>query len=133
MTLTALKYGETTLPDDWIFKDGAPEVKRPIFESPRETIARLGAAHDSLDGIVLTHTHRDHADGLCHFGNCPIYVHSSEAENVRTYLRLEDSDESRVVEFDSELELSEGFTVQHIGVHSVGSSVVLLRHEGVGP
>lgn len=157
MTLTAIKYGETTLPESWVFSGGDPEKKLPIallyflirangrnilidagcddmpgFETPlfMESYLALkfaGLEPEEITDIIVTHAHHDHIDGVRHFPNADIYIQREEAELGKGYL----PQDGRVKVFDDRCSFDispDKLAVKKIGGHSPGSSVVMLRH-----
>jgi glyoxylase-like metal-dependent hydrolase (beta-lactamase superfamily II) len=152
MKLTALRYGSTTLGENWIFNDGDPKRKyriallfflievdekkylvdvgcdtMPGFDliehtSPINVLNSIEIDGAEIDGVILSHTHHDHVDGIRYYKNATIYVHESEKDVVE---RL--APKNKVTSFSSEYKIADNVTIKHIGGHSKGSSVVEIK------
>ena len=68
----------TILVDTGFGARAAAERNRPLDFDPVEGLARLGIAPESLDDIVLTHLHYDHAGNLDRFPNARFHVQDAE-------------------------------------------------------
>lgn len=51
---------------------------RPISIDPREALKPLGITPESVDKIIVTHLHYDHAGGLALFPNAQLYLQEKE-------------------------------------------------------
>ncbi|MBE5732752.1 MAG: MBL fold metallo-hydrolase [Clostridiales bacterium] len=152
MKLTALRYGTTHLGENWIFIDGDPKKKyrisllfflleidekkylvdvgcdtMPGFDlvehtSPINVLSLLKIKGADIDGVILSHTHHDHVDGIRYYENATIYVHESEKEIVRKL-----APNNNITTFSSEFKIAENVVIKHIGGHSAGSSVVEIK------
>ncbi|MBO5224006.1 MAG: MBL fold metallo-hydrolase [Clostridia bacterium] len=151
MKLTAIRYGTTLLNEDWIFTDGNPDKKyriallfflleingkkyladvgcdtMPGFEliehtSPIKLLNGLGINGADVDGVILSHTHHDHIDGIRYYPNATVYVHEREADNVKKL-----APDNKIITFSKEYKLADNVVIKHIGGHSAGSCVVEL-------
>ncbi len=152
MKLTALRYGTTMLGENWIFTDGNPQKKyrtsllffllevnekkylidvgcdtMPGFElvehtSPINVLSALKISGEDIDGVILSHTHHDHVDGIRYYKNARVYVHESEKDVVEKLAPNND-----IITFSSEYKIAENVVIKHIGGHSRGSSVVEIK------
>lgn len=154
MKLTALRYGTTLLGENWIFTDGDPQKKyrisllfflieangkkyladvgcdtMPGFEllehtSPINVLNSIGIDGAEIDGVILSHTHHDHVDGIRYYENATIYVHKSEQDVVKKL-----APNNKIIAVDEEYKLTDNITMKHIGGHSVGSCVTEIKTE----
>ncbi len=151
-TLTALRYADSWLSENQIFRGGDPEVMHPItfilylietegrrilmdpgcdtmpgfdmrnFILPVEMLKTVGLTPAEITDVVITHAHHDHIDAVRHFPDSRIHIQAAEYESGRGYI----PDGFRVETFEEAVELAPGIRVQKIGGHSPGSSVVIL-------
>lgn len=56
------------------------------FETPAQTLAKIGLAPEDVDAILLTHLHFDHVGNIDAFPNATIYVQSGEYEGWQRVL-----------------------------------------------
>ena len=56
------------------------------FETPVQTLAKLGLAPDDVDAILMTHLHFDHAGNIDAFPQATIYLQRSEYEGWKRVL-----------------------------------------------
>jgi len=71
--------GETVVVDTGADPDLTQRRKRsPLFEDPAEVLARLGVDAASVEHVVLTHLHWDHAGGVALFPRATFYVQEAE-------------------------------------------------------
>ena len=152
MKLTALRYGTTLLGENCIFTDGDPQKKyrisllfflieedgkkylvdvgcdtMPGFEliehtSPANVLSLLKINGADIDGVILSHTHHDHVDGIRYYQNATIYVHESEKDEV-----VKRAPNNDITTFSSEYKIADNVVIKHIGGHSKGSSVVEIK------
>ena len=155
--LYAVKYGESDLSGDRMLSGGDPEIRCPIdfliyllrvdshwilidagclsmpgwemrqFCPPTEVLDRLGIRAEEIDGVILTHAHRDHAEALSLFPNATVYVQQDVlARDGGRYIPRN----MRTVTFEEELWITDSIRAVRIGGHAAGSSVVELYREG---
>lgn len=51
---------------------------RPIEQAPDRMLAAMGVAPDSIDTVILTHLHYDHAGSLARFARADLWVQEAE-------------------------------------------------------
>lgn len=151
MELYVIKYGETTLPESWVFTGGNKEKILPItfsvflikqenrlilvdagcddmpgwdmkyFCKPTEVLERMGIAPEDITDVVLTHSHYDHFAAIGHYKFARIYVNSAEYTDE---LKARIPHTASVTLCGDETEIAQNVVLRCIGGHSVGSSVV---------
>ena len=119
---------------------------RPIAIDPREALKPLGISAESIDEIIVTHLHYDHAGGLHLFPNAKLHLQAAEmayatgpcmchgtlnapftADHICEAVKRLYS--GRVIFHEGEAEVAEGVTVHHIGGHSRGLQAVRVLTE----
>lgn len=153
MELYAIKYAETTLPENCIFLGGDSSKLLPIsfsifliktdnrlilvdvgcddmpgwdmrnFVRPSDVLKNMGIDTSDITDVVLTHSHYDHCAAIGHYNSARIYVNSAEYTQD---LRQRIPKDAEVFVCDEETEIAEGVVLRCIGGHSEGSSVVEL-------
>lgn len=132
---------EVYLVDTGFSVSAAAERKRTLLISPAKALTQLGIDASTLEHVILTHLHYDHAGTLEDFpaatfhvqdaepayatGRCMCHAvlrHPYDVEDVVTFVRKVYSD--RVVFHDGTSELSPGLTLHLVGGHSKGLQVV---------
>ncbi len=157
-SVKALKYGESTLPESWVFPGGDVEKKLPIsftvylietenrrilidagcdtmpgfdmkhFVSPVEILKREGLSPLDITDVIATHAHHDHIEAVKHFNAATVHIQALEYESSQKKHRYI-PDGFSVNIFEDEFELG-GVTVKRISGHSKGSCVVEFEHGG---
>ena len=134
----------TILVDTGFDKDEATRRNRPIFENPVSLLADFGIPAETIDTVVVTHMHYDHAGSLGDFRHAKLYVQPSELEYVtgpcmcHDLLRFPFSGDHICevirslylgnVEFcDGSREIVPGVEVHLIGGHTRGQQCVRVR------
>lgn len=145
-----IKYGDTTIPENWIFKGGKEEVKVPIilsffliitenrkilvdtgsdtmdgfelknFVKPVTALENSGFSPDSITDVIITHSHHDHIGCVGYYKNARVFIQEEEYESGKKYV----SDNPQVTLFDDEITVCDEVRVVKIGGHTNGSSVV---------
>ncbi|MEL6915760.1 MAG: N-acyl homoserine lactonase family protein [Pseudomonadota bacterium] len=119
---------------------------RPIAIDPREALRPLGIAAETVDEVIVTHLHYDHAGGLHLFPNATLHLQAAEmayatgpcmchgvlrapftADHVCEAVRRLYS--GRVIFHEGAGEIAEGVTVHRIGGHSRGLQAVRVLTE----
>jgi N-acyl homoserine lactone hydrolase len=105
-------------------------------ETPPEALERLHIDPKTVDGLVLSHLHWDHAGGLDIFPTCPIFVHRLELHTAIAPLPIqarayewEGPEEHvprwikhrhRMTVLDREIKLAPGLRILHLPGHTPG-------------
>ena len=125
----------------------APEAARrgrPILSDPREALAPLGIRAETVDQVIVTHLHYDHAGGLHLFPNARLHLQAAEMAFAtgpcmcHDTLRMPFSGDhvceavrrlysGRVVFHEGDGQVADGVTVHCIGGHSRGLQCVRVR------
>lgn len=114
--VTALKYGETVLPEHMVFAGGDPKEIYPIslivylvedggrkilidagcetmpgfavthFVKPADVLGRYGVGAEEITDIMITHAHHDHIQCVKDFPRARIYIQREELEAGRAYI-----------------------------------------------
>ena len=151
-----IRYGDTTLPESWLYAGGKEEIKVPIFFScflvitdtkkilvdtgcetmpgfvmenfrkPVEVLAELGFTPADITDVLLTHAHHDHAHGTFRFPGAAIHIQKEAFPDGRQYL----PEGVSVHLYGASCVLDEGVTAVTVGGHQAGSSVVEILWEG---
>ncbi|ABV95124.1 putative metallo-beta-lactamase family protein [Dinoroseobacter shibae DFL 12 = DSM 16493] len=137
---------ETILVDTGYDMDEGERRARPIRTDPAEALAPLGVSPDSIEQVIVTHLHYDHAGGLHLFPNATLHMQAAEmayatgpcmchdvirmpytADHICTAIKRLYA--GKVVFHDGDAEIAEGVTVHKIGGHSRGLQAVRVRTE----
>lgn len=112
------------------------------------SLVSLGLSRHDIDGVIMTHMHNDHSNGLTMYDNdelvstypnATIYVNEIEWNDVRhpndrtrnTYLKENwEPIQEQVQTYKHKLEVAPGITVEHTGGHSRGHSIIRFEQEG---
>lgn len=154
MKIVALKYGESTFGENFIFRGGSNDKKLPIsfviyliqtdgknilvdagcdsgvgflmsvFKKPVEVLNDYGLEADDITDVVLTHSHEDHIESVGYYKNAVIHIQKDEYSHGKKYI----PDDFCVNLFDDELQLTEDVKVKKIGGHSLGSCIVQAKN-----
>ena len=120
---------------------------RTLIENPGEALRRLGVDLASVRTVILSHFHNDHVGDLEAFpaatfvGQRAEYDHWNDADVWESEWAHhgEPSDIARLVELhgagrlelvDGDTEVIDGVTLVHVGGHTPGSQVVVVRTKG---
>lgn len=134
----------TVLVDTGFGPRAAQERGRPIDFDPVEGLARIGVDPDTLEDIVITHLHFDHAGSIDRFAKARFHIQDDEMafatgrcmcdafirrpfdiEDVVTLVRRTYAD--RVVFHDGDDDLLPGLTLHSFPGHSSGVQGVLVQ------
>jgi glyoxylase-like metal-dependent hydrolase (beta-lactamase superfamily II) len=106
------------------------------FKDPVEILAENGINPDEITDIIITHHHFDHIGSVHRFKNSNIYIQKDEfnaffklrgLQEIKNFLK----NNNRVIKFQDSINLYDSITVENIGGHSIGSSVVFLKHNNI--
>jgi glyoxylase-like metal-dependent hydrolase (beta-lactamase superfamily II) len=97
--------------------------------SPVSLLSELNITPAMVNRIIVTHGHFDHAGMLSSYPNAEIVIATPELK----YLKLEGSATAflatrKITTFSGTFDAGEGVTVEEIGGHAEGSSVVWIEH-----
>ena len=114
---------------------------RPILRDPAQSLAALSIDPETVETVIVTHLHYDHAGGLDRYPNARFHLQALEmafatgpcmcdpdlrvpytAEHVCEMVRHVYS--GRVVFHEGDAEIAPGVTVHRIGGHSMGLQAV---------
>ena len=78
-----LKNGTQTILVDTGFDHEEGKLRdRPIFQTPAAMLADFGLPAETIDSVIVTHMHYDHAGSLHDFRHAKLYVQPAEVEYV---------------------------------------------------
>ncbi|MEM6275724.1 MAG: N-acyl homoserine lactonase family protein [Pseudomonadota bacterium] len=114
---------------------------RPIATDPREALQPLGIGADSVDDVIVTHLHYDHAGGLHLFPNAKLHLQAAEMAFATGPCMCHDPLRApftaghiceavtrlysgKVIFYEGDGQVAEGVTVHRIGGHSRGLQAV---------
>lgn len=139
----------------WLIKDGARAIVvdtgfgaeqaaargRTLLRAPEQGLARLGVQADTVQDVILTHLHYDHAGNIQTYPRARFHVQESEmafatgrymcqpflrlayaAEDVRAM--VSSLFEGRVRFWAGDAEFAPGVWLHHVGGHTAGLQVV---------
>ncbi|MBU1307462.1 MAG: N-acyl homoserine lactonase family protein [Alphaproteobacteria bacterium] len=138
--------GRTILVDTGYDEEEGAKRARPIRMSPVEALKPLGIAPETVDTVIVTHLHYDHAGGLRLFPNATIHIQAAEmayatgpcmchgvlrAPFTATHVceAVQRLYSGRMVFHDGDGEVADGVTVHRIGGHSRGLQAVRVQTE----
>lgn len=137
-----LQSGDRTIVVDTGYDDAeATRRDRPILRDPVEALAAMGVAADTVDTVIITHLHYDHAGGLDRYPAATFHLQAAEMafatgpcmchDTLRMPFTVEHVCEmvrhvysGRVVFHDGSAEVAPGVRVHGVGGHSRGLQVV---------
>ena len=136
--------GRTIVVDTGYDADEARRRGRPIDRDPAKALGDMGVDSGSVDTVIITHLHYDHAGGLQRYPAATFHVQAAEmayatgpcmceaalvmpftAEHVCQMVQHVYG--GRVVFHEGEGAIASGVTVHHTGGHSRGLQVVRVK------
>jgi len=131
----------TVLVDTGFKRQLAAKRRRTYFGEPAELLSKLGIDSTTIDNVVITHMHYDHAGNLDAYPRARFHVQESELafctgrcmahgalrgpfeplDVVQAVFRLF---EGRIAFVDGDAELFPGITLHQVGGHTPGLQVV---------
>jgi glyoxylase-like metal-dependent hydrolase (beta-lactamase superfamily II) len=137
-------HGHTILVDTGFDRIEAQSRQREILIEPAEALGKFGVAPDSIDHVVLTHLHYDHAGTTHHFPNAVFHLQDREMAYAtgRNMLHAQQRHafsighvtqvvghvyKERVRFHDGDAELAPGVSLHLIGGHTAGLQSVRVR------
>ena len=151
MKIVALKYGETVLEENYVFKGGSKDKKLPIsftiyliqtgnknilidagcddgagfkmsiFKKPVEILKEYGLLPKDITDVIITHAHHDHVEAIRYYENARIYIQRNEYDTAKKH--IPESFDVRLIH--DEFYLENNVIIKKIGGHSVGSCIIL--------
>ena len=152
---------DTPMPLDyfvWLLRDGTRTIlvdtgfneqaaiahKRKLIINPVDALARFGVPAESVEDVILTHFHYDHAGNVDRFPSARFHVQDREMayttgrcmceRYLRGPFRVEDITQmvrhvydGRVVFHDGHGEIAPGIEVHRVGGHSDGLQIVAVE------
>ena len=119
----------------------ADRRERRVIEAPRESLARLGVDARSVEDVIITHLHYDHAGTLTDFPAARFHLQESEMRFATGRWMLDNGErfaytaehvcdmvrcvfDKRVTFHDEDGEIAPGITVHRMPGHTMGLQVV---------
>ena len=118
--------------------------ERPILRNPADAVASMGISAESVDTLILTHLHYDHAGTVDLFPNATIHLQVAEmayatgpcmchetlkmpytAEHVCALVKK--VYDGSVVYHDGDADIADGVSVHRIGGHARGLQAVRVK------
>lgn len=140
--------GRTILVDTGYTAEEAATRGRPTLRDPADAVTAIGVDPKTVDTVIVTHMHYDHAGGLDRFPNAIFHIQEAEMSFVtgacmcHPHLNKPFSPEhvcqmirniysGRVVFHDGDGTVAPGLTVHRIGGHTAGLQAVRVKtHSG---
>lgn len=141
----ALRSGDQTILIDTGYDEKEAKRRgRPILRDPAGAIEALGISAESVETVVVTHLHYDHAGGLDRYPNATFHLQQSEMEFATGPCMCHDEPRApftadhvcemvqkvysgRVNFHDGDGLIADGVTVHRIGGHSRGLQAVRVK------
>ncbi|MGI9483436.1 MAG: N-acyl homoserine lactonase family protein [Hyphomicrobiales bacterium] len=115
--------------------------ERPILIEPAEALADIGIVPDTIDTVIVTHLHYDHAGGLDQFPEATLHMQDAEMEYATGRCMCHDTlrmpftaghvceairrlYSGKVIFHSGASEIAPGITVHQVGGHSRGLQCV---------
>ena len=133
--------GRTVIVDLGFEHEGAKRRGRKIIQTPSAALSMLDIDAASVEDVIVTHLHYDHAGDLASFPNARLYIQESEmayatgpymaykslrlafdVEYVCAFIRAVYDD--RVHFINGDQEIFPGISLHHIGGHTLGHQAV---------
>jgi glyoxylase-like metal-dependent hydrolase (beta-lactamase superfamily II) len=136
--------GRVILVDTGYTADEGAARGRPILRDPAEAVRAIGVDPETVDTVIVTHMHYDHAGGLDRFPNAVFHIQEAEMAFVtgacmcHPHLNKPFSPDhvcrmvrnvysGRVVFHDGDGAVAPGVTVHKIGGHTAGLQAVRVK------
>ena len=114
---------------------------RPVLIEPRAALADIGIQPATIESVIVTHLHYDHAGGLAHFPDAKLHLQDAEMayatgrcmchDTLRMPFTADHVLEAvkrvyagKVTFHDGDAEIAPGITVHRVGGHSRGLQCV---------
>ena len=152
-SIIALKYGESTISESLVFRDGDAEKRQKIsfimyLICTEDKIILVDAGCDTMEGwdmkyfcgplqvlkqakvdprnitdVILTHAHHDHVECVSLYQNAVIHIQKEEYPSCVQYI----PSYAKINLFEQEYDVCSNVKIVKIGGHSIGSSVVIVN------
>lgn len=153
MDIIPIKYAESVLPEDQIFKGGDKSKVRPIvfnlyliktneqkilvdagcdtmpgfdmknFIGPVKALEKINILPEDITDVAITHSHHDHIEAVKHFYKARIHIQRDEFKTGAKYI----PENFTVNLFDDDFLICPGVRIVKIGGHSVGSCIIEIK------
>ncbi len=134
----------TIVVDTGFSRAGGDARRRTMLVEPMRALAELDVHPADEPIVVVTHAHYDHIGNLAHFDRSPVIIAEAELEfwngphagRTQFHHSVEDEElaalnqsvaDGRVITFDDRYSVADGIDVIHVGGHTPGQSMVLVR------
>ena len=134
----------TVVIDTGFDRKEARKRDRPILRLPSQALAKLGVEASSVENVVITHLHYDHAGSLGDFPQAQFHLQESEMQFVTGRWMLDDAErhaytadhvaelvhclfDKRLVFHQEDGEIAPGITVHRMAGHTMGMQAVRVR------
>jgi glyoxylase-like metal-dependent hydrolase (beta-lactamase superfamily II) len=133
--------GRTFVIDTGFTADDAARRGRTLLRTTAEGLALIGVDAATVEDVVITHLHYDHAGGIAQFPTARLHVqdrevafatgrhmthrslnHAFTPQHIAAFVEVVHA--GRAVFHDGSAELASGLSVHHIGGHTDGLQVV---------
>ena len=153
MTIHAIQYAQSTLPESMVLSGGSEEKQLDIsfvlyvveigarlilidagcdnlpgfvlanFTPPVQALANYGIAPAQITDVIITHAHHDHIDALRHFPQAMVHIQKEEYRKAIAFIPTS----ARVHTFQDHSTVANRLTIQRIGGHTAGSCIVQIK------
>lgn len=94
------------------------------FTEPVGLLKEYGLLPQMITDVIITHADFDHIGDINYYRNVNIYIQEDELKVKRDCFE----NIAKVSTFSTSIKLFEKFTVENIGGHTIGSSIVTFKH-----
>lgn len=94
------------------------------FRDPIEILKEMGISPAQVTDVVITHSHFDHTENMDRFPKARVVIQKHALDQ----LGKKNLQADKLTTFDSSILLYDILKINHIGGHTIGSSVVSIMH-----